>query len=110
VPARRVTASCASADRAGATGTDLAAATEEEELDDGLPFVQLSSDILRTELSLLKDGAPPAGSSLLAALPRRDADGDRLLGETAAYPAAMTGALPNTSQQFRALIRCWHVS
>ncbi|XP_039836468.1 solute carrier family 40 member 3, chloroplastic-like isoform X1 [Panicum virgatum] len=90
VPARRVTASCASADRAGSTGTDLAAATEEEELDDGLPFVQLSSDILRTELSLLKDGAPAAGSSLLAALPRRDADGDRLLGETAAYPAAMT--------------------
>ncbi|RLN30265.1 solute carrier family 40 member 3, chloroplastic-like [Panicum miliaceum] len=87
VTARRVAASCASADRAGATG--LAAAAAEEELDD-LPFVQLSSDILQTELSLLKDGAPAAGSSLLAARQRRGSDGDRLLGETAAYPAAMT--------------------
>ncbi|PUZ63864.1 hypothetical protein GQ55_3G100700 [Panicum hallii var. hallii] len=86
VAARRVAASCASADSAGTTGL---AAAEEEELDD-LPFVRLSSDILQTELSLLTDGAPAAESSLLAALERRDSDGDRLLGETAAYPAAMT--------------------
>ena len=83
---RRAAASCASPDRAGATG--LAAAAEEEV--DVLPFVQLSSDILRTELTLLKDGAPAAGSSPVAALRSRDTDGDRLLGETAAYPAAMT--------------------
>ncbi|RLN00279.1 solute carrier family 40 member 3, chloroplastic-like [Panicum miliaceum] len=86
VAARRVAASCASADRAGTTGL---AAAEEEELDD-LLFVRLSSDILQTELSLLTDGAPAADSSLLDALERRDSDGDRLLGETAAYPAAMT--------------------
>ncbi|PAN17084.1 hypothetical protein PAHAL_3G106300 [Panicum hallii] len=86
VAARRVAASCASADRAGTTSL---AAAEEEELDD-LPFVRLSSDILQTELSLLTDGAPAADSSLFAALERRDSDGDRLLGEAAAYPAAMT--------------------
>ncbi|KAG2616191.1 hypothetical protein PVAP13_3NG178400 [Panicum virgatum] len=86
VPARRAAASCASPDRAGATG--LAAAAEKEV--DVLPFVQLSSDILRTELTLLKDGEPAAGSSPVAALRSRDTDGDRLLGETAAYPGAMT--------------------
>nr|CAB3463810.1 unnamed protein product [Digitaria exilis] len=81
------TAFCAAQDHAGATG--LAAAAEEEELDD-LPFVQLSSDILHTELSLLKDDAPSASSSLLAALRRGDGEGDRRLGgEAAAYPAAM---------------------
>jgi iron-regulated transporter 1 len=105
VAARRVAASCASADRAGTTSL---AAAEEEELDD-LPFVRLSSDILQTELSLLTDGAPAADSSLFAALERRDSDGDRLLGEAAAYPAAMTGALHNTSstseQLFRVLVR-----
>ncbi|CAN6349607.1 unnamed protein product [Urochloa humidicola] len=87
---RRFTASCASADRAGATG--LAAAEEEEELD-GLPFVQLSSNILQTELSLLKkdDDAPAACSSLLAALQMTDGGGGRLLGgDATAYPAAMT--------------------
>ncbi|CAN6358429.1 unnamed protein product [Urochloa humidicola] len=90
VSGRRFAASCASADSAGATG--LAAAAAEEEKLDGLPFVQLSSDILHTELSLLKDyDAAAADSSLLAALQRIDARGARLLGgETAAYPAAMT--------------------
>ncbi|CAL4895855.1 unnamed protein product [Urochloa decumbens] len=92
---RRVAASCASADRAGAAGLAAAAAAEEEEEElDGLPFVQLSSDILQTELILLKedDDAPAAGSSLLAALERSDGEADRLSGETetAAYPAAMT--------------------
>nr|CAB3460099.1 unnamed protein product [Digitaria exilis] len=80
------TAFCAAQDHAGATGL---AAADEEELDD-LPFVQLSSDILHTELSLLKDDAPSASSSLLAALHRGDSEGDRRLGgEAAAYPAAM---------------------
>ncbi|TKW24450.1 hypothetical protein SEVIR_3G051500v4 [Setaria viridis] len=81
VSGRRFAASCASADRAGTTG--LAPAAAAEELDD-LPFVQLSSDILQTELSLLKD------DDALAALQRSDGGGGRLLGETAAYPAAMT--------------------
>jgi hypothetical protein len=84
---RRFVVSCASADRAGTT--TVAAAAEGEELDD-LPFVQLSSDILQTELSLLKDDDVPAsGSSLLAAVERKDGGCDRLLGETAAYPGAM---------------------
>ncbi|CAN6345169.1 unnamed protein product [Urochloa humidicola] len=86
---RRFAASCASADRAGATGL----AADDEELV-GLPFVQLSSDILQTELSLLKDDedAPAADSSLLSAHQSSDGGGGRLLsGETAAaYPAAMT--------------------
>ncbi|EES18961.1 solute carrier family 40 member 3, chloroplastic [Sorghum bicolor] len=81
-PARRSAPSCASAssDRAGATAAGLAAA-EEEELD-GLPFVQLSSDILQTELSLLKADAPPGAGN---------GEDGRLSGrrEAAAYPAAM---------------------
>ncbi|CAN6326584.1 unnamed protein product [Urochloa humidicola] len=85
---RRLAASCASADRTGATGL----AADDEELN-GLPFVQLSSDILQSELSLLKDDdAASADSYLLASLQSSsDGGGGRLLGgETAAYPAAMT--------------------
>ncbi|XP_062181409.1 solute carrier family 40 member 3, chloroplastic-like isoform X2 [Phragmites australis] len=87
-PSRRFAASCASADHAGATG--LAGAAAEER--DGLPFVRLSSDILRTELGLLKDDAHTAASSLLTTPPvlrKGGGDEDRLLGETPAYPAAM---------------------
>ncbi|CAN6340493.1 unnamed protein product, partial [Urochloa humidicola] len=90
VSGRRFAASCASADSAGATG--LAAAAEEEKLD-GLPFVQLSSDILQTELSMLKDDNDElsSGSYLLSAIQSSDGGGGRLQGgETAAYPAAMT--------------------
>ncbi|CAN6331303.1 unnamed protein product [Urochloa humidicola] len=90
VSGRRFASSCASADSAGATG--LAAAAEEEKLD-GLPFVQLSSDILQTELSMLKDDNDElsSGSYLLSALQSSDGGGGLLQGgETAAYPAAMT--------------------
>lgn len=60
----------------------------------------MSSDILQTELSLLKADAPPAGvgdSSLATTTALEDGDGEdgRLSGgretETAAYPAAMNG-------------------
>jgi hypothetical protein len=95
-PARRFVPICASAsDRAGATTAALVEAEEEAELD-GPPMVQLSSDILRTELSLLKADAPPAGgdSSLgITALEDQDSEDGRHSGgrETAAYPAAMNG-------------------
>jgi iron-regulated transporter 1 len=96
-PARRFAPSRASAsDRAGATTAGLAAAEEEEEELDELLFVQLSSDILETELSLLKADAPPASgdSSLgITAVENGDSEDGRLSGgrETAAYPAAMNG-------------------
>ncbi|KAJ1261451.1 hypothetical protein BS78_09G030500 [Paspalum vaginatum] len=92
----RFASSCASADGAGATaGLGVAAAAEENEEGDGLPFVQMSSDILRAQLRLLQDGAPAAAassSSLAPTLPVPKNGGgneDRLSRETAAYPAAM---------------------
>ncbi|XP_066368579.1 solute carrier family 40 member 3, chloroplastic-like isoform X1 [Miscanthus floridulus] len=98
-PARRFPPSCASAsDRGGASATaaGLDTAEEEEAEVDELPFFQLSSDILQTELSLLKADAPPAGgvgdSSLgITALENGDDEDVSLSGgrEDAAYPAAM---------------------
>jgi iron-regulated transporter 1 len=83
-PARRFATSCASAsDRAGATTAGLAAAEEEEEELDELLFFQLSSDILETELSLLKADAPPASgdSSLgITAVENGDSEDGRLSG------------------------------
>ncbi|OEL38853.1 Solute carrier family 40 member 3, chloroplastic [Dichanthelium oligosanthes] len=91
---RRFAACRASADRAGGATTGLAggdgAAAEER---NGLPFVQMSSDILQTELSLLKDDTPAAASSslltMLPVLEKGDGKEDRVLRDTPAYPAAM---------------------
>ncbi|WVZ96101.1 hypothetical protein U9M48_041782 [Paspalum notatum var. saurae] len=91
----RFAASCASADSGGATtGLGVAAAAADEEERDGLPFVQMSSDILRAQLSLLQDddAAAAASSSLPPTLPapkKGGGDEDRLSRETPAYPAAM---------------------
>ncbi|GJN36156.1 hypothetical protein PR202_gb24995 [Eleusine coracana subsp. coracana] len=72
------------------------------ERDGGLPFVKLSSEILRAELSSLKDDDAAATSAnnfplddekplyrLLLQKRDGDTDRDRQLGETPAYPAAM---------------------
>uniref|UniRef100_A0A0A8XUY4 Solute carrier family 40 member n=1 Tax=Arundo donax TaxID=35708 RepID=A0A0A8XUY4_ARUDO len=73
----------------GLAGGDGAAAGER----DGLPFVKLSSEILRTELSLLNDQTPNSATSPLDVkfhtLQTGDIDEDQLSGETPAYPAAM---------------------
>ncbi|KAK3137590.1 hypothetical protein QOZ80_5BG0454330 [Eleusine coracana subsp. coracana] len=92
VPSSRFAAG-ASTSEAGLTGG---------ERDGGLPFVKLSSEILRAELSSLKDDDAAATSAnnfplddekplyrLLLQKRDGDTDRDRQLGETPAYPAAM---------------------
>ena len=116
-PARRFAPSCASAsDRGGPSATTAGLDTAEEEAEvNELPFVQLSSDILQTELSLLKADAPPAGgvgdSSLgITALENGDGEDVSLSGgrEAAAYPAAMNGtqvlAQQASKHQLRVLV------
>ncbi|XP_066368580.1 solute carrier family 40 member 3, chloroplastic-like isoform X2 [Miscanthus floridulus] len=110
-PARRFPPSCASAsDRGGASATaaGLDTAEEEEAEVDELPFFQLSSDILQTELSLLKADAPPAGgvgdSSLgITALENGDDEDVSLSGgrEDAAYPAAMNAVELHLARRHR---------
>lgn len=71
-PTGRFATSCSSVDHAGASSPAGTGLVEEREF---LPFFKLSSDFLRTELSLLKEDDAPSSSSplLTAVLPVRTA-------------------------------------